>query len=319
MVAVTVRRLVARCAALARHAAGTLVAVGALAVGGCSSSQHTNPLHPARSSAPTTRESVVISVTTAAEIPTTSTTQPWPREGVIGEIAPERAPALTLPAGPVTAAAPGRGQPTDAEGGMPLPSDLIASEGATTPSGKPALYLTFDDGPSPFTAAILDVLAEHHAKATFFVIGKQVPEHAELVRRIVAEGHRIGNHSWSHQSYTKLGDDALRSQLKRTSAAVVEITGEPPSCARPPYGATNARVKGMITKLGMHQQMWTMTNADTAHRSLAEMIALMNAAAPGSVVLMHDGGGNRAATVAMLRQWLSGNHDRFEFLPLPNC
>src|SRR2546425_12660844 len=99
------------------------------------------------------------------------------------------------------------------------------------------IAMTFDDGPSAsLTPKLLDLLAAHHIKATFFVIGENVAEHPEIVARAAREGHEIGNHSWSHPNFAKMSQENVRSQLQRTDDAIKNATGIRPMLLRPPYG-----------------------------------------------------------------------------------
>ncbi|PYI99568.1 MAG: hypothetical protein DMF00_10740, partial [Verrucomicrobia bacterium] len=111
----------------------------------------------------------------------------------------------------------------------------------------PYIAMTFDDGPSEtLTPKLLDLLAAHHIKATFFVIGENVAEHPEIVTRAAREGHEIGNHSWSHPNFGKMSDDSVRSQLRRTDDAIRSATGSRPTLMRPPYGSITPREKHWI-------------------------------------------------------------------------
>src|SRR5213593_4663199 len=90
----------------------------------------------------------------------------------------------------------------------------------------PYIAMTFDDGPSAtLTPKLLDLLATHHIKATFFVIGENVAEHPDIVARAAREGHEIGNHSWSHPNFAKMSEEGVRSQLRRTDDAIKSATG----------------------------------------------------------------------------------------------
>src|SRR6184192_1743095 len=111
----------------------------------------------------------------------------------------------------------------------------------------PYIAMTFDDGPSAtLTPKLLDLLAAHHIKATFFVIGENVAEHSEIVARAAREGHEIGNHSWSHPNLAKMSQESVRSQLQRTDDAIKNATGERPTLMRPPYGSITDREKHWI-------------------------------------------------------------------------
>src|SRR5438128_7174030 len=111
----------------------------------------------------------------------------------------------------------------------------------------PYIAMTFDDGPSAtLTPKLLDLLAAHHIKATFFVIGENVAEHPEIVARAAREGHEIANHSWSHPNFAKMSLEGVRSQLQRTDDAIKSATGKRPTLFRPPYGSITAREKRWI-------------------------------------------------------------------------
>jgi len=115
----------------------------------------------------------------------------------------------------------------------------------------PYIAMTFDDGPSAaLTPKLLDLLAAHHIKATFFVIGENVAEHPEIVARAAREGHEIANHSWSHPNFAKMSQESVRSQLQRTDDAIKSATGKSPTLMRPPYGSIpNAKNDGSTTNL----------------------------------------------------------------------
>src|SRR5499427_6207100 len=111
----------------------------------------------------------------------------------------------------------------------------------------PYIAMTFDDGPSAtLTPKLLDLLAAHHIKATFFVIGENAAEHPEIVARAAREGHEIGDHSWSHPNFGKMSDEIVRSQLQRTDDAIKNATGQRPTLLRPPYGSITEREKRWI-------------------------------------------------------------------------
>src|SRR4029077_5272098 len=111
----------------------------------------------------------------------------------------------------------------------------------------PYIAMTFDDGPSAtLTPKLLDLLATHHIKATFFVIGENVAEHPEIVKRAAREGHEIANHSWSHPNLGKMGDESVRRELQKTDDAIKTAIGVRPTLMRPPYGSITARQKNWI-------------------------------------------------------------------------
>ncbi|GGS59105.1 deacetylase [Planobispora rosea] len=149
--------------------------------------------------------------------------------------------------------------------------------------------LTFDDGPGEHTGALLDVLAEHRARATFFVIGVMVEENGGGdLRRMVAEGHELGNHSWSHAQLTALSRDGIASELDRTQKIVERETGVRMVLMRPPYGATDGRVAAESRSRGLSQILWDVDTLDWRDRDSAVVVRRAGEAAPGSIVLMHD-------------------------------
>lgn len=121
--------------------------------------------------------------------------------------------------------------------------------------------LTFDDGPSRYTPALLDALAEYGIKATFFMLGKNVQLFPEIVRRIQAEGHEIGNHSWSHPNLRTLSLEKLREQLCNTDRALRDL-GVTPLYMRPPYGAFDDRVVEVANELGIDIVLWSLDSYD---------------------------------------------------------
>ncbi|WP_432146500.1 glycosyltransferase [Streptomyces sp. bgisy084] len=171
------------------------------------------------------------------------------------------------------------------------------------------LALTFDDGPDPvWTPRILDVLRRHQVRATFFVVGTQVVAHPELVRRIVAEGHQIGIHTFTHPDLARLAPWQRSLELRETQLAVAGAAGVTTALLRPPYSAKNdalddadwsvlqqADAAGYVTALTTQDAGdWQRPGAD---RILARATPHGRA---GQIVLMHDGGGDRAQTVAAL-------------------
>jgi len=172
------------------------------------------------------------------------------------------------------------------------------------PSGdERVIYLTFDDGPyAPWTEQILDVLAEYDAHATFFVIGRQVAGHPDLMRRMYEEGHGIANHSWSHTPFGGMSRDSFNWEIERTANA---IGANESKCIRPPYGNHDENTVNFAADLGYTLAMWDVDPQDWRLPG-AEAIAnnVFANLASQRVVLMHDGGGDRSQTVAALRMIL---------------
>lgn len=152
--------------------------------------------------------------------------------------------------------------------------------------------LTFDDGPAMWTSAILDILAEHGAHATFFVIGSLLEEQADLARRMVAEGHEVGNHSWSHPRLASFcDDDRVRHELARTSDLIAALCGAPPTRFRAPRYDVDARVMGIAAHLGLRHTHGDVTPPDWDPRCTAPYIAafILQQVRPGTVIGLHDG------------------------------
>lgn len=158
---------------------------------------------------------------------------------------------------------------------------------AVKDNSEKKIALTFDDGPNPSsTEAILKTLKNHHAKATFFVLGNRVERYPELVDKIVQEGHEVGNHSWSHPDFTKLSQEKVKNELDHTAAQVEQAAGVSPIAVRPPYGATNDAVNEVI---GQKPLLWTIDTLDwKSHDPKAICSIVKKEAKNGSIVLMHD-------------------------------
>jgi peptidoglycan/xylan/chitin deacetylase (PgdA/CDA1 family) len=155
----------------------------------------------------------------------------------------------------------------------------------------PYIAMTFDDGPSAkLTPKLLDLLAAHHVKATFFLIGQNVAENPEIVAREVREGHEIANHSWSHPNLAKMSDDGVRGQLRKTEDAIRGATDNRPTLLRPPYGSITARQKKWINQeFGYRIVLWDVDPLDW-RRPGASVVCnrIVKNTRAGSIVLAHD-------------------------------
>ena len=155
----------------------------------------------------------------------------------------------------------------------------------------PYIAMTLDDGPSAtLTPKLLDLLAAHHIKATFFVIGENVAEHPEIVARAIREGHEIGNHSWSHPNFGKMSDENVRRQLWRTDDAIKNATGKRPALLRPPYGSITAREERWIhDEFGYLIILWDVDPYDWKRPGPTVVRRrILQETRPGSIVLSHD-------------------------------
>jgi peptidoglycan-N-acetylglucosamine deacetylase len=190
---------------------------------------------------------------------------------------------------------------TPAASPSPSPSPASSPE-APTGASKPATWfrvnvdgpyiaMTFDDGPSPETTPrLLDILKQRNIKATFFMIGQNAEHNPAIVQRILAEGHEIGNHSWTHPQLSKLSDDRVTEEINKTQAAIKNACGYTPVILRPPYGAITARQKQWIEQqFGLSVIIWTVDPFDWK-RPGASVIEqrILAGARPGAIILSHD-------------------------------
>jgi len=156
---------------------------------------------------------------------------------------------------------------------------------------RPYIALTFDDGPSTkLTPKLLDLLAAHQIKATFFLIGENAAEHPELVAREAREGHEIANHSWSHPNLAKMSDDGVRAQLRKTEDAIRSAISNRPTLMRPPYGSISVRQKKWINQeFGYKIVLWDVDPLDW-RRPGANVVCnrIVKNTRAGSIVLAHD-------------------------------
>lgn len=184
----------------------------------------------------------------------------------------------------------------------------------------PEIALTFDDGPNPvYTSQILAILQTYNVKATFFDVGYLVKDYPNIVRQEFLQGHSIGNHSWSHPELTRLSATGIFSQLVSTSDAIQSVVGTRPTIFRPPYGSFNRIVLSQATRLNLSTIIWNNEAHDWAAPGV-NVIArrILNLARDGGIILLHDGGGFRAQTVAALPIIITTLRQRgFTFVTIP--
>jgi peptidoglycan/xylan/chitin deacetylase (PgdA/CDA1 family) len=149
--------------------------------------------------------------------------------------------------------------------------------------------LTFDDGPTGSTGALLDALRAHGLRATMFNIGQRVRQNPALARAQRAAGMWVANHSWSHPNLPGLGRARIGAELARTQDAIRSATGTTPRLFRPPYGRTDATVRAVASGLGLTEVLWTVDSRDWAGASAAQIVAAAGTLGDGHVILMHDG------------------------------
>jgi peptidoglycan/xylan/chitin deacetylase (PgdA/CDA1 family) len=165
---------------------------------------------------------------------------------------------------------------------------------------KPVVALTFDDGPGPYTARTLRILRRHDARATFFLVARQIEDWPGL-RDIPAREHRrhaVGNHSFDHVSLTGATQETLEHQVGDARDAIAEAAGGPVTLFRPPLGARDASVDASVEAHGMLQVLWSVDSLDSRGATTVEVLAnVTESIRPGSIVLLHE---NRGTTLHAL-------------------
>jgi len=155
----------------------------------------------------------------------------------------------------------------------------------------PYIAMTFDDGPhATNTPKLLEMAAKRHIKLTFFVLGECIEQNPDVLRQEVAEGHEIGNHSWSHPNLAKLSDEGLRTQLQRTEDMMVKTAGIKPKLMRPPYGELTKRQRILVNhEFGYKVILWDVDPLDWK-RPGSDVVAqrIIAGARPGLIILSHD-------------------------------
>ena len=220
--------------------------------------------------------------------------------------------ALVLPDGPVQTVSedlPAAQEPEEPLADTPAQEGDLAPEVPEEPErvldpDKPMVALTFDDGPHPTnTDALLDILEENGAVATFFQVGQNLWKDPDAVRRAEEMGCEIGSHSYRHADLSKLSADAIAADLQKADAAFIEVLGHAPTLLRPPYGAMNSAVKSTT---GRSIITWSIDTEDWRSRNAEKVIAAVQGAGDlnGQVVLMHDVHASTIEAAETLVPWL---------------
>ena len=193
------------------------------------------------------------------------------------------------------------------------------------PQDGKRITLTFDDGPTgQFTEQVLDILREHHVPATFFVCGKNVEAHPNLLRRIVAEGHEVGNHTYSHPYFFFKSRRRMAEEIDRTQAIIEKVVGFRPNIFRPPYGARWFGLVPTLVRRSMHLIQWSATGYDWKKDAAGITQTALRELKPGAIILLHDGRETRPAsetdrspTTAALPSLIAGARQAgYTFAPL---
>ena len=209
------------------------------------------------------------------------------------------------------------------------PASRLFGEALTAPRKPGELALTFDDGPNPaWTPRLLEILAGHDVRATFFLLGIRAQAEPELVLRIAGAGHLIGNHSWSHPKLALSAASRIEEELARTNRILEEITSAPVQYFRPPYGARRPAVLRIARELGLVPVLWNaMTSdwsepsADTIVKRLARRIDRLERRGRAANIVLHDGShresaANRSPSVAAAVQLIERYRDTHRFVTL---
>jgi peptidoglycan-N-acetylglucosamine deacetylase len=209
------------------------------------------------------------------------------------------------------------------------PTSQIFGRTLIAPRNPGQLALTFDDGPNPaWTPRLLDILAGHNVRATFFMVGKFAKTERELARRVAEAGHLIGNHTWNHPDLSRTRSANVLDELTRTSDVLAAITGKPIVYFRPPFGARRPYVLKLARQLGLIPVTWnTMTkdwsepSADTIAQHLFRKIDSNQKHGHASNIVLHDGNhralnADRGPSVAAAAQLLDRYASTHKFVTL---
>jgi peptidoglycan-N-acetylglucosamine deacetylase len=171
-------------------------------------------------------------------------------------------------------------------------------EGVTVNPKQKVVALTFDDGPYlQWTEQILDILKKEKIKATFFVIGNNLKAYPQIAKKVVAEGHAIGNHTWHHW-YHKMSPEVAAKEIENTTKLIYDVTGVKTSLFRPPGGFLNNGVANYAKQKKYLVAMWAADSKDYSRPGVDKMVNnVMKEVRNGGMILMHDGGGDRSQTV----------------------
>ncbi|WP_342435694.1 polysaccharide deacetylase family protein [Paenibacillus sp. FSL L8-0436] len=185
------------------------------------------------------------------------------------------------------------------------------------------IALTFDDVPDPrFTPQLLDVLRKYHVKATFFVVGSRAEKHPALVKRMIREGHVVGNHSYNHPEFGKLSVNEFRTQIVRTENIIAALAGYKPRLIRPPYGDVNEQQLKWAKSHGYKLINWNVDSLDWRGLSKSQVRNnILSHAGKGAIVLQHGGGGqgsNLRGTIQALPEVINVLRKRgYTFVTVP--
>jgi peptidoglycan/xylan/chitin deacetylase (PgdA/CDA1 family) len=188
----------------------------------------------------------------------------------------------------------------------------------TLPGGRDEIALTFDDGPDPeFTPRVLEVLARTKTPATFFVLGQKAEQLPGLVREIAGQGHTVGIHGYDHGNLFWRSSTRIFAEIRRADEIVAAAAGKHTRLFRPPYGRIRPGVLRRVTRAGWQVVLWDVVPYDfNAPDAPAITQRVVEHARAGSILVLHDGGGDRANTVAALPEIITRLGERYRFTGL---
>jgi peptidoglycan-N-acetylglucosamine deacetylase len=174
-----------------------------------------------------------------------------------------------------------------------------------------AIALTFDDGPGPYTPAIIRILVRMHASATFFVVGQELHDFSGALRSEIRHGFVIGDHTQNHAWLIHLNAHGQASQIDAVARELTRYGAPAPRLFRPPYGAFNGETMRTLHRVGLFMVLWSIDPSDWRRPGTGEIVSnVLRHSRPGAVVIMHDGGGDRSQTVAALPAIINGLRKR---------
>ncbi|MFF4249612.1 polysaccharide deacetylase family protein [Streptomyces sp. NPDC001663] len=197
-----------------------------------------------------------------------------------------------------------------------LAAVALAAAGTLTVHASPAraatcngyVGLTFDDGPSGNTTALLNALKQNGLRATMFNEGQYAAAYPAQVKAQVAAGMWVGNHSYTHAHLPQLGQAQIDSEISRTQQAVAAAGGGTPKLFRPPYGETSATVKAVEAKYGLTEILWNVDSQDWNGAGTDAIVAAAGRLTSGQVILMHDWPANTVAAIPRIAQGLAARN-----------
>ncbi len=170
------------------------------------------------------------------------------------------------------------------------------------PRSRRRIALSFDDGPDPeFTPRVLGLLERAGVRGTFFLLGERAARAPDVVRALAAAGHEVGNHTWSHRNLWTCGPRRTESEIRRAHELLTELAGRPPALFRPPWGAVNVAMFGVLRRLHARCVFWSIQPEGLRPVGAATQSArVVRRAYPGAIVDLHDAEGTRAAPARLI-------------------